>query len=250
MRIFLLGSALLLFAGLASATTIMPFQNLGHLTYSADAIYLVRATDISTQQRGDVTNYYQQFDILQTVKGQVLETIPVKYNSMAQHGKYLSIAGEVKFETNKTYLLFLGKNGYGDWLTTCVSYYIFEDIVVDDQELLVPIYQNGLLNMAKNDIETEPLYNYNKHKLIHELKAVANHEKTWNAQQAIAPLEYQRSQSKTHKILPSHCNLFDERWNPPPRWENMDSNPVKVYYQSSGSGCSNIAAKMNTVSMK
>lgn len=245
MRIFLLGSALLLVAGLVSATTIYPFQNLGHLTRTADAIYLVNATDISTKQRGEVTNYYQQFDILQTVKGQDLKTIPVKYHSIAQHGKYLSISGEIKFEPNKTYLLFLRQNGYGDWLTACVSYYIFEDIKVGNQELLVPIYQKGLLNMATDDLETEPLYNYDKNKLIEELKAVAKHEKTWDAGPAIAPIEYQKSQSKTHKVLPSHCNLLG--WNPPARWENMESDPVKVYYQSSGSGCTNMASKMNTI---
>lgn len=245
MRLFLLGSALLLIAELASATTIYPFQNLGHLTQVADAIYLVKSTDISTEQRGEVTNYYQQFDVLETVKGQQLESVPVKYHSIAQHGKYLSIAGEVRFEPNKTYLLFLRKNGYGEWLTACVSYYIFEDIKVDDQELLVPIYQKGLLNMAEDDIETEPLQNYDKNKLMQELRAVAKQEKTWDAQQAIAPLDYQRSQSKTHKALPSHCNLFP--WNPPPRWENMETDPIKVYYQNSGSGCSNMANKMNSV---
>ena len=245
MRIFLLGSALLLVVGLASATTIAPFQNLGHLTATADAIYLVKTTDIRTEINGDMTNYYQQFQVLQTVKGDQLSTVPVKYHSISQSGRYKSIAGEVRFEKDKTYLLFLRRNGLGEWMTACVSYYIFEEMIVDKQELLVPIYQTGLLNMTNSEIETEPLNNYDKNKLIQELTAVAQHKKTWDANAAIAPLQYQRSQSKTHKAIPTHCNLFPV--NPSPRWENMETDPVKVYYQASGSGCTSIAAKMNTV---
>jgi len=241
----LLGASLQLFCVLAMATTISPFKHLGDLTHTADAIYLAKASDIIVDVDGDNTSYYQQFDIINTVKGNIQQTIPVRYHSTTQSGVYRSIAGEVEFDKGKTYLLFLRKTSGGDWVTACVSYYIFQEMIVDDQELLIPLYQKGLLNIADKKSKKEPLYNYNKEQLLKELKAVVKFEKPWEAKNAKAPTSYQRDTSKALKALPSHCNLFPV--NPPPRWQNMDNDPLEVYYESSIAGCTSIGSKMNYI---
>lgn len=245
MKKILLATSLQVLCLLAMATTISPFNNLGDLAHTADAIYLAKATDILIDKFDDNSTYYQQFEILNTIKGHELHTIPVRYHSTTQNGLFRSIAGEVEFEENKTYLIFLRETSGGDWITACVSYYIFEEMIIDNHEFLVPVYQQGLLNIAHKKTKKEPLHNYNKNKLITELKAVVQFEKNWQAENAIASASFQLENSRKTKALPSHCNLFPV--NPPPRWENMDTNPLQVYYESSISGCSSIGSKMNYI---
>lgn len=227
------------------STTISPYRDMGELTQAVDAIYLVEAKQIRIDEQGSQTNYFHEFEVLETIKGESQSTIPVKYHSVYTSGVYKSITGEIQFEEGIQYLLFLRKTNQGDWITSCVSYYIFEKMTVDTQEVLVPKYHTGLLNIAQAKTQKEPLFIYSKDLLIKELSAVVQSGKSWDNTVAKIDVDLQSDHGKIHKAIPSHCNLFPV--NPPPRWEDMDTDPVKVYYESNISSCSNIGSKMNYI---
>ncbi len=244
MRRVFLAAVLLHFVCQLFATTISPYKDLGELSYAADAIYYARAIDITQEIEGENLSYFQNFEILQTIKGENREHIPVRYFSEIKLGQYRSVAGEVKFNEGSTYLLFLRQTPNGNWITSCVSYYLFEEQEVKGESVLVPIYQQGLLNIAEVEQQAEPLYVYHTAELLSELRSVVTFEKNWEAKNAKASNKFTNIESVAHKAIPSHCNLFPV--NPPPRWQNMETQPLPVYYESSGSGCSNIANEMNT----
>jgi len=243
MRIFLLATTLLFLAANMFATTIAPYKDLGQVAYSADAIVLAKANDIMIDQDGENKTYFQNFTVSRTIKGEAVDNLLVSYFSETKSGQYRSVAGEVRFNEGTTYLLFLKMNSMGHFVTSCVSYYLFEERVIDDESLLVPIYRAGLLNVSEREQKIEPLYVYDRDKLISELKDVVSFKKDWESSNARVARQFENSESVAHKALPSHCNLFPI--NPPPRWQNLDTQSLPVYYQSTGSGCINIGNKMN-----
>ncbi len=238
MRIFLLATTLTFLATHLSATTIAPFKDLGHLSYAADAIVLATAKDITITEDDTNQTYFQNFTVLQTIKGEKIASVPVRYFSEIKSGQYRSIAGEIRFSEGTTYLLFLRKNNMDQWVTACVSYYIFEEQTIEDQSVLVPLYRPGLLNIANQEQKNEPLHIFNTDRLITELKDVVSFKKHWDSNAAKVSHKFEHVESAAHKSIPSHCNLLTT--NLPPRWQNMDTQEVPIYYQSSGSGCSNI----------
>ena len=242
MRILILATTFTFLAVNLFATTIVPFKDLGQLSYAADAIVLATAEDIAIIQDDYNKSYYQNFTVLQTVKGEHIDNIPIRYFSETKSGQYRSVAGEVRFKEGTTYLLFLRKNNAGEWVTACLSYYLFEEQMVEDESMLVPIYRHGLLNVAEKEQEDEPLYVYHTDKLLSELKDVTSFKKDWDFRNAKAE-KFDHIESIAHKAIPSHCNLFPV--NPPPRWQNLDTQSLPIYYQSFGSGCSNIGDEMN-----
>ena len=91
MRNILLAAVLLHFVCNLFATTIAPYKDMGQLSYAADAIYFAKAIDISQVIEGENLSYFQNFEILQTIKGESKDQIPVRYFSETKMGHYLSL---------------------------------------------------------------------------------------------------------------------------------------------------------------
>jgi len=229
----------------AFSTTISPYTNLGELTKASDAVYLAKAVDIETSDDDLSTSFYQVFSILKTIKGKHSEEVSVKYLSQVEGDLIKSIQGDVSYEQGQTYLIFLTRNGDGDYINVCVSYYIFEEVIKNDHSYLVPSGVHEEINVYSNGRTIEPLYTYTTDALVDELQKVALKKSTWDARKAKAKIDlHSEIGHKESKTIANHCNLFPV--NPPPRWRNFETQQLPIYYQNNNSGCSNIFNELNT----
>jgi len=225
------------------ATTISPYTDLGELSTASDAIYLVKANDIETSQYGLSTSFYQNFSVLETIKGEDTQEVAVKYLSAVEGDVVKSIQGDVSYEPGKTYLIFLTKNGEGDFINVCVSYYIFEEVIKDNESYLVPGGVHEEINIYRNGRTIEPLFTYSTASLVEELQQVVLKKSKWDYTKAKATKDLHVELGHKHnKSISSHCNLFPV--NPPPRWRNFETQELPIYYQGNSSGCSNINSEM------
>ncbi len=225
------------------ATTISPYTNLGELSTASDAIYLVKAMDIETSEYGNSTSFYQLFSVLETIKGENTPEVSVKYLSAVEGDMVKSIQGDVSYEPGHTYLIFLTKNGEGDYINVCVSYYVFEEVIKNNESYLVPGGTHEEVNIYQNGRTIEPLYTYSTQALVKELQQVVHQKTKWDYTKAKAKTDlHEELDHKQNKAIANHCNLFPV--NPPPRWRNFETQQLPIYYQGNSSGCSNINTEM------
>lgn len=166
-----------------SATSIVPFTNLGEATLYSESVVLARAvTTISIFENGQI---YQdtRFESLESTKGILLPGTVFNLRPYSRtKGKYkINIAGDFNPEIGKTYLLFLNQ-GTDFWRPVMLSYYVFEQFQDGDDAFLIPVGGHEIETLTRPDgLAVEALGVYQKNALLQQLQAIGGAEpKVWD----------------------------------------------------------------------
>jgi hypothetical protein len=154
-----------------SATTIVPFAHLGEATQYSDAVVLAVATYEQENRAGGMTFRDMHFQVKSDVKGplQAGQEFSLRPESSFNEICSIDIAGDFGPEMGKTYLLWL--TFYHDaWHVQMLSYYVFEEMQVAGQALLVPLSGSGIETAQRPDgVRPAPLAIYDRDELLQSL---------------------------------------------------------------------------------
>ena len=230
---------------LTFASSILPFNNLEHLSTSSDLIVIARASSEQTISQDGITSFYRNFQIQHFIKGFNDQDISIVSKKKVV-GEYTNlIHGEFDFHSGDTYLLFLQKQDDGSYYPICLSYYVFQEIQKKGESYLVPAYEENSLQILKNKKE-QILQVYNKDQFITELKNYSDTNAAIDFSKIVAAQENQTLTQAIKKAAPAHCSYL--RTNNGLRFQvrNLDSQALPVYYQNGQSECSAVNAEMNS----
>ena len=170
-----------------SATTIVPFPNLGEMAKASEAVVFVKAISNFEAIDGTTTKFRTQLRVLETVKGtlQPGHTFDIQHWHQFIGDLEREIWGDLKLVEGENYFLFLDYNANGYWLPKMLSYAAFQEFVENGENVLVPFGLGAEVQILKsgNGQPAEPLKTYNRAALINHLIAIINGEKKWNKKQ-------------------------------------------------------------------
>jgi len=231
-----------------SATSIIPFANLGEATTYSGCVVLARAMEtVETTENG--TSFRDtKFESVESVKGVLLPGSLFFLRPLSrQSGDFkIDIAGDFKPEIGKTYLLFLYQNG-DVWQPVMLSYYVFEQIHLEDEYFLVSTGALGMNVLKRPDGQPiEPLGVFYPEILLQHLQAFADSPlSAWDGTVGRCVLRVEDFES-LDRAIPMGCDFAIGANNT--RWQNA---AIPVYYDDTGnppdwgSLFSNILSAMN-----
>jgi len=239
--------AICLYSVLSFCSSIIPYNNLPHLSTSSDLIVIAKASSEQTYNQDGVTSFYRNFQIHDYIKGQIPVGQDINIVSRKKVvGEYTNnIHGEFDFHTGDTYLLFLQEQPDGSYYPICLSYYVFQEIQKKGQSYLVPAYEENSLQILKKNKE-QILTVYNKDLFVQELKAYSETQSEIDFSKIVADQENQTLTQAIKKAAPAHCSYL--RTNNGLRFhvENLATQVLPVYYQNGQDECASVNAEMQS----
>jgi len=186
MRVLLL----LLFPGMllplsSLATTIIPFRHLAELYLASDAVVVVQSVESYEQIDGDCTHNYCEFKVLTSAKGPMVtdDVFTLRQYSYSDQTGRLDIAGDFIPKPDHKYLLFLDQAPDSSWRLMMLSYYVFEEGLLNNTTYLVPVEASLSIGVLPrpDGVVPEPLTAYREDMLLQLLQQQANIPGTpWN----------------------------------------------------------------------
>jgi PKD repeat protein len=242
-------AAALLVAATASATSIVPPENLGELAHASDAVVLALAGGSSVTSAGPLLFTLTNFRVNEGVSGGLGQNdrITVRVPGGELGGWTWAVPGSPHFQPGHVYLLFLHANGTGQWQPQAASYGLLERITGrDGTSLLTPLPE-----MA--DVETFPrpdgvlpekVETYQEALVVPQLRAVAAGRAIWSAAGVLARSNQLPLVASIQGTPPDGCTYITPS-TPYPRWPyNTPNSPgqVELYYSPSGGDTSTACA--------
>jgi len=211
-----------------SATSIIPFANLGEAALHSECVVLARAVESVENAEGGIIFKDTRFESLECTKGTLLAGTLFSLRPYSHlYGDYkIDIAGDFKPETGKTYLLFLNQNG-DFWRPVMLSYYVFEQFQAGDDAFLVPIGGEGIELVTRPDGQViEPLGVYYQEILLQNLQAFAAiPQLVWEG--SIGQSGFRREDFEaSDRAIPTGCDFTLGGANRS-RWQNV---AIPIYY--------------------
>lgn len=232
MRLFipvlvLLGACISLPVSL-SATTIIPFANLGEATTNSDAVVLARAVQKFETSVGTRIFHDTEFEVLDPVKGafNTGERFVVRALSFHTNEYNIDIAGDFEATPDKKYLLFLHQKGKV-WKPAMLSYYVFEQVIIGAEEFLVPIGGQGIevVTISGSPV-SEPLAVYQSAALLQNLKQQLLPAFSWDGQIGRTDLNT-ASIIVQDRAVPTGCDFMLGNSSFLCRWQDA---AIPIYY--------------------
>ncbi len=233
MRYLFVPFAILCFQTQLAATSIVPYANLGEASANSEVVVLARAINQVETAVGGKIYHDTRFEVLENVKGLLLpgdlfSVRPISYRM----GDYsIDIAGDFRTVPDKNYLLFLRKKG-NVWSTVLLSYYVFEQIHIGDDDFLVPGNEEGLEVYGADGNPVEPLTTYQAGALLENLR---QHNKAsgapWDGSigQQNTPTKF--AQTALDRAIPTGCDFMLGNATYLTRW--VDAS-LPIYYDDTG----------------
>lgn len=214
-----------------SATSIIPFKNLGETAQYSDAVVLADAVERFESTSGSSVFYDCLFQVKNRSKGILApgETFTLRRQSHRLGSWNADIAGDFVPEEGKTYLLFLRRSGEA-WKLMAMSYYVFEVKKIGGGEFLVPIEESLSFAVAPrpDGVQPEPLGVYHIANLLQILGQYADGTaQAWDATAALTGLS--PDDFPQERALPTGCDF--DLGSGLCRWEDA---AVNVYYDDTG----------------
>ena len=211
-----------------SATTIIPYPNLGEAAKYSECIVLARAINtVLTDQNGTIYKE-TRFEVIASIKGAlwpdtVIHTRPL---SFSMGGFNVDIAGDFKPEIDKIYLLFLYKHGEC-WRPIMLSYYVFEQFQIGATEYLVPVGGEGMEVENRPDGQpVEPMGVFQQDVFLQNLTAfLSSPNAIWTGSMGRTSLQGQDFMA-SDRAIPAGCD-FKSGGSNNARWQNA---AVPIYY--------------------
>ncbi|TAM48535.1 MAG: PKD domain-containing protein [Acidobacteria bacterium] len=226
-------AAAVLTAATASATSIVPPDNLGELARMADAVVLAQAGAPRVVRHGAVLYTRTSFRVVEAVSGPlaVSSRFSVEVLGGESGDEKWVFAGSPQFETGAVYLLPLSEKGDGVWLPQMASYGILHRVQGrDGSTLLEPLPESGNVEAFPRPDGTlpEPVATYVEAPLLAHLRAVVEGKAAWSADGVRARSE----QLPLHVMAltaPAGCVFLQNgRWpsgNPAPMYGSNQPDP-------------------------
>jgi len=234
---------LCLISNFSFSSSIVPYQNLEHLTQSSQLVVIVRAMPEQTQTVNGYTEYFRNFEVLSTIKGKTKTQIKIK-SGKRTIGDYTNIIhGEFDFHTQDTYLLFLNEISDGSYYPVCLSYYVFQEISKHGVPYFVPRYQEGSLQLVDKKNE-KILQVYQKESFVKGLKAFIDHSYKLDMSSMVADEDTQKLTESVKKASPAHCSFLQSNNGLRYQVKDLDSQALPIYYQNGQGECSALQAEM------
>jgi hypothetical protein len=158
------------------STSVVPFANLGEATTYSEAVVLARAVETLETDQNGATYQETRFESLESVKGSLSAGASFLLRPWSRRGTdfKIDISGDFKPELGKTYLLFLQKHG-DVWRPVMLSFYVFEQIRLDDDAFLVPVGGQGMELVSRPDgVAVEPLSVFQQNLLLQQLQVFSS----------------------------------------------------------------------------
>lgn len=226
--IFTCLAGLFCFPSMLSATTIVPYPHLGVATDLSEVVVMARAeANLSTPDNGAVFRD-TRFTVTESVKGVLNsgQSFSVRAMSYSLGAYELDFAGDFGPTIGKTYLLFLQKSGTV-WKPVLMSYYVFEQLFIGNDEFLVPIGGEGFEVVNPAGFRFEPLAVYEAALLRQNLarRALDSHS-TWDGSLGRTALRLEDF-TATDRTVPDGCDFMLGTSTTLARWQNA---AVPIYY--------------------
>ena len=226
-----------------SATTIVPFPNLGEMAKNTEAIVLVKALNNYEVKFENETRFRTQFQVLETVKGslQPNDLFDIQHWHLRIGDLERTVWGDLELEEGENYFLFLELNQNGFWQPKMLSYAAFQEVEKNGKKVLLPLGlgAEGHLLKSGNGQIVEPLKTYATRNLIEHLSEVLIGDKPWEKEKVETsyPIEIFNSVSDRNSN-PGHCTLSSGATLA--RWDNFTNTTLPIYHGAAGDpGCSN-----------
>lgn len=238
-------------SSLLSATTIVPFPNLGEMAKASESAVLVQVMENFEYFDGKATRFRTSVRVLKTVKGVllpgdrfVIQNLHLKTGELER-----TIWGDLELKTGKNYFLFLDYNANGYWQPKMLSYAAFEEMSRDGENVLVPFGLGAEVQILshKDGIEREPLKVFKSEAFMEMLQGVVSGEISWDikAVQTNYPIQsFMTSVVQRDGVNPGHCT-HTVSGTPPGRWQDLETTDLPVYYHTAGDpGCVDAETKI------
>ena len=234
-----------LFANLSFSSSIVPYKNVEHLTQSSQIVVVVKALPEQTQIIDGYTEYFRNFEVLNTLKGNPKSIIQIK-SGKRTIGDYTNIIhGEFDFHSQDTYLLFLDEMSDGSYYPVCLSYYVFEEVSKHGVAYFVPRYQEGSLQLIDKKKE-QILQVYQKDAFMKGLQQYVKDSDTLDMSKMIADEETQTLTESIKKASPSHCSFLQSNNGLRYQVKNLNSQALPIYYQNGQGECANVNGELQS----
>ena len=233
-----------------SATSIVPFPNLGEMAKASEAVVLVHALNNFEFTEGQTTRFRTQLQVLERVKGPlnpgdqfIIQNLHLKTGDLER-----TIWGDLELEPGRNYFLFLDYNDNGYWQPKMLSFAAFEEMTRGGQEVLVPFGLGSEVQVLQgpDGIPREPLKVYHSLELITMLRGVVRDGTSWDMNKVATKYKigsFSTAASERDGVNPGHCTHLSG--SPIARWRDFDISSLPVYYHSGGdSGCPDAISKI------
>lgn len=235
-RRLLLWCAISLLTLTASATTIIPFTDLGEMAQASPAVVLARVTGSRVLTRDGLSRDALVLEVLESIKGPLRPGEAWTLPSLTVRGPHWvrSIPDEVHLEEGETYLCFLVPHQDG-WRPILGAYGVFQEIGQGEGAVLVPLPQGWQVQVLSrpDGRKVEPLGVFHSQTLVEQLRDVVAGSR-WERFHALVSEEPHRFWNYLSlRALPGHCSLLTIG-GLGIRWQNFPGTPVTVHYPSAG----------------
>ncbi len=211
-----------------SATTIVPFANLGEATVNSEVVVLAHALSrVETLENGDIYQY-TRFEVMENVKGGFAIGAQFLLRPMSHRsGDYdIDIAGDFSALLDKTYLLFLYKKG-DVWMPMMLSYYVFEQFTIGSEQFLAPVNEQGIeVVHIPGQALPEPLAVYKSSELLQNLAKYVQNPRNWDGSPGRTQLLPQ-DLLPADRAVPVGCDFMLGNSANLARWQNA---AIPIYY--------------------
>lgn len=237
-------ACLCLFSNLSFSSSIVPYQDLEHLTRSSGLVVVVKAKPERTNTIDGFSEYIRDFEVLDVLKGQAPAELSILSGKRTKGNMTNFIHGQFDFHAAKTYLLFLDELSDGTYHPVCLSYYVFEEVKKRGEAFFVPAYEEGSLQLLGENKE-KILHVYKKESFVSEMKKFKPLTSVLDMSQMIAEDKDQHLTESLKKASPAHCSYLQSNNGLRYQVKDLDSQSLPIYYQN-GTECSTANAEMQS----
>lgn len=235
-RRLLLWCAISLLTLTASATTIIPFTDLGEMAQASPAVVLARVTGSRVLTRDGLSRDALVLEVLESIKGPLRPGEAWTLPSLTVRGPHWvrAIPDEVHLEEGETYLCFLVPHRDG-WRPILGAYGLFQEIGHGEGAVLVPLPQGWQVHVLPrpDGSRVEPLGVFHSQGLATQLREVMEGG-VWERPRALVSEDPSRFWPYlTLRALPNHCSLLGANGYGF-RWTDFPISPVTIHYPSEG----------------
>lgn len=196
----------------------------------SDAVVIATAIYQQEGTYNGMTFLNTHFVVNDVVKGPMLVGHEFNLRPLSCRTEFFSqdIAGDFEPEMGKTYLIWLNSTG-PFWNSQMLSYYIFEEVLYNNEYYVVPSAGTGIEVMDRPDgVVPEPLAVYPRDALMQMLYDYDNGMiDEWDGQSI--EVHWPENIQINERALPSYCDFMLGSSTTLARWQNPQTN---VYYSS------------------
>lgn len=218
----------------ASATTVLPPENLGEMVHVSDATVFAEAESVrvETSPKGLILTL-TRFRTVESVAGTAPgDTFEVRVLGGTTEERGLSVPGAPRFEPGERYLLFLHRGGRG-WQPRMMAYGLLRENVANG--LLEPLEAVRAIELlSPTGTSYEPVGAYRRDALLRHLAEVGRGT-PWDASRAREGLVVRWGEPQSVHNAPEACVYFDGDAGDPIRWFGFESGvSTSIFYTTPG----------------